>query len=200
MYEQYRVELRIPTLILHNGRLADPLDPATKALKAVTANRKKTDADLEQIAKLEMHGSLYLDTAGRVILPGRLFEAAIAEGAKKTKDGKLALSGLFVDTDALIEYDGGPLSVERLLNSAEHRLTVGVKLQGKRIMRTRPIFKNVRAEFLVSLNPEIANGSALQRWIENTVALVGLGDWRPRYGRGELTAFERAKADLRVAA
>jgi hypothetical protein len=33
-------------LLMHNGQLADPLNPYTKAMKSLTSKRKKTDSEI----------------------------------------------------------------------------------------------------------------------------------------------------------
>jgi hypothetical protein len=169
-------------------------------MKEISGKRKKTDADHEQLALIEYEAGLYLDSKKQVIIPGRIFEAAIAEGAKIAKEGKLCLSSVIVENDAVITYDGGPLSLDELKVSDDHRLVVPVRVGQARIMRTRPMFANVEAKFVVSLATEIANPAQLKRWIEDCLNLKGLGDWRPRYGRGYLLAFEEMKAPVAKAA
>lgn len=200
MYRQYKVALEIPTFVSHNGQTADPVNRYAKAMKEISGKRKKTDADYEALARIEFEAGLYLNKDRQVIIPGRLFEALIAEGAKKSKEGKIALSSTFVDSDSLISYDGGPLTVEQLLESEEHRLAVPVRVNQARVVRTRPIFTNVRAEFIVSLQTEVGNASQLQRWVTDGMNLVGLGDWRPRHGRGIVTEFVEIAQPLKAAA
>jgi hypothetical protein len=200
MFKQFKIQVNIPTFISHNGQTASPLNTYAKRMKELSAKRKKTDADHEQMAKFEFEAGLYLNDAREVIIPGRLFEALIAEGAKKSKEGKIALSSTFVDTDAVISYDGGPLSVEELTKSDFHRLSVPVRIGQARVLRTRPIFKNVKAEWIVSLQTEVANQAQLQRWITDGMNLVGVGDWRPRHGRGVVTVFEEIVVPLTAVA
>jgi hypothetical protein len=139
---------------------------------------------------LEYEAGLYLDSQKRVILPSKLLEAAIVEGAKCDKEGQLALAGLYVDTDAVLEYEGGPLAVADLIESDAHRLVAGVTVGQGTVMRTRPIFKNWRATFLVSLNPESANERQLQQWVQKCGSVKGLCDWRPRHGRFVVEQFQ----------
>lgn len=200
MYKQYTVGLNIPTLIVHNGRLANPLDPLAKAMKEVSGIRKKTDSDLQRLADLEYEGGLYLNSNDEPILPSRVLEAWIAEGAKKSREGKTALSSTFVDTDMVLNYDGGPLTVKELIASPDHRLTVPVRVTTSKVMRTRPIFRNVTGEFIVSVNMDLANAEALRRWVEAGLNQVGLGDWRPRHGRGTLVKFEEVEQPLSAVA
>lgn len=190
-YTQYAVTVKGTTLICHNGQLADPLNKYARALKELSSKRNKTDADLEQMAILEFKAGLYTNDKQEVILPARIFESALAEGAKKSREGKLALSGLFVDDDAVLRYEGGPKSVEELAAEDKFRLTVPVCVNRARIMRTRPFFQNWSACFYVSLNPDAANEAQLRRWIEAAGAFVGLCDWRPRHGRYEVVDFSR---------
>jgi hypothetical protein len=198
--KQYTISIHIDKFLSHNARSADPLDPYAKAMKEISSKRKKTDADHEQLALIEYEAGLYLDSKKQVIIPGRIFEAAIAEGAKIAKEGKQCLSSVIVEDDAIITYDGGPLSLDELKVSDDHRLVVPVRVGQARIMRTRPMFSNVEAKFTVSLATEIANPAQLKRWIEDCLNLKGLGDWRPRYGRGYLLSFEEMKAPVAKAA
>ena len=191
-YLRIRVTIGGDTLLTHNGQMIDPLNPYVKALKALTSDRalKKTDEGVAAIARAEYEAGLYLDTKKRAILPSRVLEAHIAEAARKTKEGKIALAGMFVDTDGVLEYDGGPMTVAQLLDSPAHRLTVNAKVQQASVMRTRPLFTNWRTTFQVSVLAEMVSPDALRTWLQNGGNFVGLGDWRPRYGRYEVRAFE----------
>ena len=196
MYNRFKVEIHIPSLIMHNGQTADPLNPYTKSMKEITGLKKKTDADHKRLADLEYEAGLYLNKKREVIIPSRVLEATLVEGAKKSKESKDCLSSTFVDTDAIITYEGGPLSVAQLKQSPDHRLVCPVRVQRNKIIRTRPIFHNVNATFEVSLQTELANPAQLKRWLENALRQVGIGDWRPRHGRGELRKFEEIKAPV----
>ncbi len=95
-YTQYEVELAGDSLIMHNGQTADPLNPFSKAMKEISGKRKKTDSDYEAMANIEYKAGLYVDAKNNVIVPSRVLESVLVEGAKKSKEGKLALSGMFV--------------------------------------------------------------------------------------------------------
>ena len=93
-------------LLMHSGRLADPLSPVAKSIKQVSAKKAKTDADHERMAMLEFGGALYIDPNLGPFIPGENIEASIYEAARKTKEGKLATSGLFVPGKSRLEYEG----------------------------------------------------------------------------------------------
>lgn len=48
-------------LLMHNSRMANPLDPIVKAVGKITSKRVKTDDDQEELARLDFYGGLYLD-------------------------------------------------------------------------------------------------------------------------------------------
>src|SRR4051812_43785097 len=92
-------------LIMHNGQTAGPLNKYAKMLKAVSAKRKKTEADYEEIARIEFVAGLYMGQGGPVI-PARLLEAAVVEGARKSKLGKQVQAGVIVEKHASLIFDG----------------------------------------------------------------------------------------------
>src|SRR5688572_28760874 len=105
-YETSKFRIRgVVPLVMHNGQLADPLNSYTKELKKVSGKRSKTEADHEQMGKLEWYGSLYLHN-GAPCLPGEVIEAAFIEAAKKGKRGPQAKAGVISDGFWPIEYDG----------------------------------------------------------------------------------------------
>ena len=69
-YQRMKFRLTgVSPLVKHNGRLANPWDPMAKALKAVAGERAKTDADFEELARIEFLGGLYVCENGPCI-PG----------------------------------------------------------------------------------------------------------------------------------
>lgn len=190
-YIRHKVVISGDAALQHNGQAVDPLNKYAKAMREIHKDkaRKGTEEGIVALGNVEYEASLYLDAKGRVIWPSRVLEACIAAGAKRTKEGKSALAAMFVDTDGVLEYEGGPLSVAKLIASEDHRLTVGVRIQQSRLMRVRPFFKNWTASFEVSVLGEQVNTSTLTTWIENAGSFCGLGDWRPRYGRFELSSI-----------
>jgi hypothetical protein len=122
-------------LLLHNGQTADPLNKFAKAMKQISSKRAKTDADFEEMARLEWYASLYIDQ-GRVCIPSEVMEAAIVSGARKLKLGKQTQAGLFVKDNALLEFDGCELTPDQLWERDVNRFTVGVKIGQSKVMRT----------------------------------------------------------------
>ena len=171
-------------LIMHNGQTADPLNRYAKAMAEISGKRSKTEADLEQMAWLDFIGSLYMGTDGPVV-PGRLIEAAIVEGAKKSKLGKLATAGVIVEQNPAVQYEG-PRTARELFADEAFRFSVPVRVRQSRIVRCRPIFREWALAFEVAYHSEVINARDIETAIRNGGMFCGIGDWRPRYGRFSL--------------
>lgn len=170
-------------LLLHSGQLADPLNEWSKALKKVSGKRAKTEADFEEMGRIEWYGGLYV-LDGRVVLPGEMIEACIINGARKTKSGKAAQAGVYVLDPAQLVYPHCDKSIDEIFSMPQYRLRVGVKMNGSAtVMRTRPKFDTWSATFAVTFDDTLFNPDTLHEWLITAGQIVGVGDWRPRYGR-----------------
>lgn len=187
------------SLLMHNGQLADPLNPHAKALKALTSKRKKSDEDHEKIAEAEYQGGLYFDDKLGPFLPGLLIEAAMIEGARKKKLGRIFESCVHTGEDAYaLKYDG-PRTREGLWADPRFRDRRGAGVQASRVIRTRPKFTDWSVTFDVEIFPcELNPGDVKQALIDAGI-YIGLGDFRPRFGLfvvdkfDEITAGPKAK-------
>lgn len=175
----------IRPLILHNGQLADPLNKYSRMLKNVTSKRKKTDSDHEEMARIEFEGGLYWEEGVGPIMPSDCIEATICAGAKKSRIGKDVQAAVFVKDDTVkIEYDG-PRTIEGLWKDrARFVMRKAVKVSTAKIMRTRPMFPTGWSiTFTVEFDDSIVNAENLKKAMIDAGALVGICDWRPRFGR-----------------
>ena len=78
---RYRLQSSAP-LLMHNGQTANPLHPLAKKLKQVSSKRTKTDADYEEMARIEFLAGLYMAEDGPV-LPEHVIDAMLIAAAKK---------------------------------------------------------------------------------------------------------------------
>jgi len=176
----YRLTSTAP-LLLHNGQTADPLNKWSRAMKLISGKRKKVDADYEELARLEFMAALYMDKDGP-ILPPNMIDAAIINGAKKAREGQIAKSAVFCLSPARIEYDG-PRTADELWADESFRFVAIVRVQQARIPRTRPIFNNWSASVRLHVEPSLVNIARVDEWLFVAGTQIGLGDWRPQYGR-----------------
>lgn len=184
-------------LVLHNERLADPLDPITRRLAGITKKRNKTVDDHNEIARTEFFGGLYtsepittddsgeiLVTEGSVpVIPAWNMIRCLQDGAKRHKRGPDVLRGIHpLNENAPIEYDG-PLNPHELWATGEFSLRKGVGVQRSRTIRTRPIFTEWRAVLSVELDMQVFDVDTLQVFWSDAGRYAGIGEMRPVYGR-----------------
>lgn len=170
-------------MLMHSCALANPLDPLTKAHKALTSKRKKTDEDHSAIAKSEWLASFYYDEKVGPYLPGVNVESCIFEAAKLRKLGRVAKRAIFVQEDRIkLEYDG-PRDLEKMFADGRFVDARAVKVSMARLIRYRPKFDEWSATFNVTFNSEQLNREELLDVINDAGSLVGLGDFRPRFGK-----------------
>lgn len=169
-------------LICHNGQLADPINPYSKRMKAITSKRKKTDQDFQDLYNLEWEGSLYLNADRRPVMPGENLEAAMVQGAKKQRLGDAAKAGLLCDGLWPIKFKG-PQDIEVLRNDPNFRDIRKVKIQKNSVMRCRPIFVSWSLDFTLHFLPDLLNKSQVSEILATVGRIVGIGDFKPKYGR-----------------
>lgn len=189
MYHSIKAELTgAAPLIINNGRLANPLDDYAKALKAATKKKPFTDADLEQVSKLEWYGGLYLDVNHHVCLPDYLIEATLIAAAKKTRQGVQAKSGIIVNGQFPLVYDG-PSDIDELWEDKRFVFLTTAKpsFKGGTVLRTRPRFDEWALTVELEFNDEDLNHADIERFLITAGRVIGFGNWRPRYGRFEVS-------------
>lgn len=170
-------------MLMHSARLADPLDPATKALAKVTGKRTKTEDDHHEAARLEHLGSLYFDDTFGPYIPGANMEACLFRGASRFKLMSALKTALLIPEEVNpVEYRG-PRDTAGLWADKTFVHRASVKVGQSRVIRTRPVFPVWSAEFTGTLDTEVIDPDQFEQIVSAAGSLVGLGDWRPRFGR-----------------
>ena len=174
-------------LLMHSGRMADPLNKFSKAVKEISGKRNKTEADYAEMARIEWMGSLYIKN-GAIVLPGMNVEACFLESARKRRKGKQVQAGVICPNDAPLQYEGAR-NLDDLWEDENFRFTVGVRIKGSRIMRCRPIFEQWSAEVSFMYDDTLmSTDDMLSLWID-AGRNIGICDWRPKFGRFEVEAI-----------
>lgn len=179
----------IRPLLMHNGRLCDPLDEHTKKLKALAKQRNKSDDDHVRVARAEFEGGMYHDPKIGPYLPSDNLQAMIERGSTRRKLGKIFKAHVSVDMpdgDApgfAIKYKG-PRAIEALWSDRNFVFTKGCRVGTSRVMRTRArIPTGWSISFRVEVLADGVTKDQLRQAIEDAGLYEGVGDWRPRYGR-----------------
>ena len=178
-------------LVMHNERLADPLDDIVRSISAISKKRSKTEADHLEIARLEFEGGLYTNGNGPC-LPAWNILRCLQDGAKRHKRGVDVLRGVYPLVDhADVVYDG-PRETEALWKDGGFALRKTVGIQRSRTMRTRPIFQDWQAELPVEVDAKVFDLDTLANCWKDAGIYAGLGEMRPVYGRFTASLEEQA--------
>ena len=171
----------VSALLCHSGKLADPLYEGTKQLKKLSSKRGKTDADLEMMAKVEFIHSLYLDN-GQPCIPAEVLEASFINAARRNKQGKKVQAGVVVPNNYPLIYDG-PRDPEKMWEDGRFRFSSTVRVGTSRVSRMRPRFNEWAADIEVEYDPNMLNEAEIKEIVKIAGESIGIGDWRPRFGR-----------------
>jgi hypothetical protein len=166
-------------------RLASPLNPFAKKLKALNGKRNKTDDDRMEIARVEFEGGLYHDKdLGPYVPAANLFRSLIG-GGRLTKAGKRVERGVMVDGVEFPLIYKGPRDVEGLWGGGESEFVDvrTVVVQRSKVDRCRPIFHTWTVEADIILDPTVIDYDEFVGVARNAGAMEGLGDYRMLYGR-----------------
>lgn len=170
-------------LLMHNGRLANPIDPWSRRLKELTGKRKKTDEDLIAIMQIEARGSAYETSDGLLGLPTQNVWKCVHEAAKAYKRGE-DIKRAFLADDSIqpLIVGGQHVSVDAFLAVPEHIDYRPVAVNRARTMRARCLVPEWSGAFHFDLLEDVIDARDLAPILERAGRLVGLCEWRPTYG------------------
>lgn len=181
----------ITPLMMHSERLADPTQEVTRALKKLTAKRNKTEEDLLFLKRAEWEGGMYQDESGAPAVPIDWILAVLLGGAKKSKQGPLVKAGVFSGLERFfpLTFDG-PKDIEEMWSAGKYCDYRGVKVGQAKVMRARPVFPGWSLDFSVEYDPDTVDGGVIEEALVKAGSLLGMGDYRPRFGRFEVTEVD----------
>ncbi len=165
-------------LLMHNVRLANPLDSVARELKKLSAIRRKTDDIYEQMAHLEFLGGLYISERLGPYLQGNQLHKAWIEGARLSKNGRQVERGVLIDEYEVPLLYKGPRTAEELWKDENHRDVSMVRVQSNRLARCRPRFPEWAIETELEIDEEQINLEVFQRIGSDGGRYIGIGDAR----------------------
>lgn len=181
-------------LLMHNSRLANPLDPVTQQLKALTSKREKTLDDYLEISRVEFLGGLYYDSDIGPYLPGENIMACLIKAAMRSKKGPKVKEGVLITSDVNPLAYRGSRKPEELFDDKNYVLLKMCGVQKIKVLRCRPMFRNWSCACDGLLDTKCLSADEFEAVAQKAGESIGVGDWRPRYGRFIASvAFDKAK-------
>jgi len=177
-------------LLQHSDRLADPLSPEAKSVAEISHKRSKTDDDLRELSWREWLGSRYTDAAGNPCVLATALRTCLVEGARKFKLGRAVEGGVYFTGETFPVFCEGVKAWPTPRKMFEDprffdRRTVGVG--PRRVVRTRAKFPvGWGCTFGAEYDSEVIDEAGILQALEIAGRVIGLGDYRPLYGRFEV--------------
>lgn len=190
----------VAPLLMHNERTANPADPIARKMKEITGKRKKTDTDLELLQDLEWLGGLYTTEAlsvedgapvggGVPAIKGSMIESMLVKASQAKRLGKTFTAAMFLEVDMIPLEFAGPKDLKKLFKDHSFRDVRGCRVNNSKIMRTRPRFNQWGLSGEVCYIPDVLSDRDLREAFTHAGQMVGLGDYRPKFGRFEVEFF-----------
>lgn len=167
-------------LVVHNIRLANPLDPYAKAIKAISSKRSKTEDDHLEMLRVEWEGGLYFDEELGPYVPVSYPTACLREAGAMHRQKTALKRGLLVMAEdggerVPIEYEG-PRTIEELWEIDGHRDVRLVRVNSARTMRSRPRFPEWELSFRCTLDETVIDLDAFERVLASAGRNIGIGE------------------------
>jgi len=148
-------------LMMHNRRLRNNSDPLTRKMRLITLELMGTsDPDervrlIQKLADLEWEAGMYYDDKVGPYLPAEMLHAALRSGFESAHPGRRLPSSIRIIDNAPLKYTG-PRKLEELRGNPDFidQREVKVPRQKRRVLRTRPIFKDWEAVVPLEYSPK----------------------------------------------
>jgi hypothetical protein len=158
------------------------------------ADEKQDEAPKKVSGKRDFSGeselALYRLSDGTIYQPSTHIEGAMVKSAAKYQiggRGKKTYKDLFKSA-IVIQPDCIPHKIQDY--EVDRRAVI---INRSRIMRERPIFKNWELDFEIIVMDEQIPMNVINQILTDAGQYIGIGDFRPKFGRFMITKFEEIK-------
>ncbi len=136
----------------------------------------------------EVEKTIYREDDIGCYIPSKHIRACFVQAGSSFKAGGMRTYKKMLN--AVIEIDPDRIPLKKKTYDYVHKEFV--KLQGNQVLRFRPAFeKGWEAEFkLIILDEEQIPVDVMKQIAEYAGKFIGIGDWRPHFGRFEIVEFK----------
>ena len=175
--------------------MIDPDNESVREIGLLQRELKKAKKDdvegkeklRRKIERAEWRGSLYWDDNMGLYIPGDNIFACLVAAARKSKCGKQAEQGIVPIEDAPLATKLKTNDVEALFKEAQFQFRFPVRIPpktGSRIMKVRPIVPTGwHVTVTIEYDETVFPTNDLKEALQTAGSLIGIGDWRPKFGR-----------------
>lgn len=171
-------------LMLGNPQTVNPFNDYAKAIKEITAKRKKTEEDTLELFRLKWLSSVYWNAEIGYYIPSSHFLKTIESAAKEMKMGKKIIQSLIIPEDSVLEFKHSGIEPKDLYNSNPEYIDIrdGV-IQRARVSVVRMIVNSWKTKVALWFDENQLDEGDIVRFFENAGLRFGVGTYRQRYGK-----------------
>jgi hypothetical protein len=207
-----------PGLLQDNGDRADPDDPIALLKRQYSATKAKlrTESQRRLIETIDFAGGLYgteegllsvendeveITGFGQVCVIPSAVEAMLVQAAAMRRMRAKAQSGFLLEGPFPLHSNGrGPLTVEAVFAhrreyTLRRRVRTGTGTSRQWIIANRPLFREWSIIVKANYFPSIIEKPQVIDLFELGGRLVGLGSYRPKYGRFEVRVLSSTEGE-----
>ena len=175
-------------ILLHSDEACDPLSKAAIEMSKLTKRKDKKTEDAQMtIAEAEWHAGIYADEDG-VYMPTWNFIRCVQDAARMSKAGKLIERAVAAVNDRA-HFIGVGKNLGKLWSDPKYRDRRSVKVGQARVIRTRPAMPTGwRLDIELAYEESMIDDDAIRGFVTQAGTMIGLGDFRQRFGRFEVIA------------
>ena len=138
----------------------------------------------------ECERALYKNEEG-CYFPSSWINAMLVQAGSKFRKGRTTYRDIM--KTVIVEPDEIPLLKKdgKRYETYDEKLVVPVVVQRQRIVRARPRFNNWKASFEIEFDEKLVKPEDMKAIFNLGGSTIGIGDWRPKYGRFEVVEFKK---------
>ena len=158
-------------------------------------NKSEAKKGSEEKKRDNPEAYVYRNDEGYICIPGRYIVRSVVEAGRNFQDprSKRKMAKDLVQAAVIADEMLSPILVNgEATKEWEYDDRQRVCIMRSAVTRTRPAFrKGWQVDFtLVSLVPDLVTPDFLRKLVDNAGLLIGLGDFRPTYGRFRVTSWD----------
>jgi len=180
----------IQPLMLNNSQVVNPFNKYTLALKPLTAKRKKTEDDMNEIYRLQFESSLYMK-GDTYIIPCDHFWKSVCVAAKEVKLGKKFERSFQIMEDCILDFPEKDMTPAELYNEKSHvDIRDGVINGRSRVPVCRAIFNEWKTIVECWYDESQLDEKEILLVFDIAATRYGVGTYRQKFGRFSATKIK----------
>lgn len=193
MFKNIKIKVEgITSLLQNNPQTVDAFNSYAIAKKNLTGKRTKTESDLLKIKDIEVESKVFFDKDLGVYVPSSWILASISSNSySQAKIAKQKIRGAVFIADKKIKLNYKDMdkvkTIKDIVKNDDFIHKAILPQRGVRLAKYFPIFEDWSFEAVIEYDGTIIDEDDLKKILTYGANYNGFGDFRPTYGRAEVS-------------